>query len=132
MVPEISPLTPPPGDVCDGHVLFLAIGDAVGGFRGEAEERLDRLAGAVAGAGFEEMAEQDEHGDDGGGFEVEARGVAQSDALELAGQNRCERFASLEERESKARRAAIDGQDRKRLALRVHDFGVGGQLPWAS
>ena len=62
---------------------------------------------------------------------VRQPGVGQSDSLELAGQNLCERFARLEERESKARRAAIDGQDRKRLAACLHDFGVSGSLRWA-
>ena len=55
-------------------------------------------------------------------------GVGQSDALELAGQNLRERFVRLEQRESKARRAAVDRQYRKRLAACLHGFGVGGKL----
>jgi hypothetical protein len=38
-------------------------------------------------------------------------GVGQSDALELPDQNPWERFDRIEERESKARRTAVDGQD---------------------
>src|SRR2546426_11813945 len=38
-------------------------------------------------------------------------GVRQTDAVKLAHHNLCDRFAHSEERESKARRTAIDGQD---------------------
>ena len=59
-------------ELLDGDFFFLAVGEAVGGFCGESEQGLDCLAGAAAGAGFQQLSEENEHGDDGGGFEVEA------------------------------------------------------------
>ena len=55
-------------------------------------------------------------------------GVGKSDALELSDQNLWERFESIKERESKARRTAIDGQDGVhgfRFQLRISFYGQG-------
>ena len=57
------------------HVFVASGRDAAGGLRREAEQRLDRAAGALTGAEFEHLAQQHQHGDDRGGLEVE-RGFA--------------------------------------------------------
>ncbi len=58
-------------ELIDRNVLFLAVSQAVGGLGGEIEERLDGLAGAVAGLRLEELAQQDQDRDHGRGLKVE-------------------------------------------------------------
>ena len=54
----------------------MSFSDAVGvdqarGLRAQIEQGADGGAGAAAGAEFQDLAEQDECGDGGGGFEVD-------------------------------------------------------------
>ncbi len=52
-------------------IALAAVGeDDAGGLGREAEEGADRVAGAGAGAKLEDLPEQDQRGDDGGGLEV--------------------------------------------------------------
>jgi hypothetical protein len=55
------------------HVFVASRRDAAGGFWREAEQRFDSAAGALAGAQFQHLAEQHEHGDDGSRFKVNRR-----------------------------------------------------------
>jgi hypothetical protein len=45
--------------------------DNTGGFRRQLEQRLDRSGRRLAGAELQNLAKQDEHGDNGGGLEVD-------------------------------------------------------------
>ena len=45
--------------------------DAPRGLRREVEQRADRAGGLLARAQFEHLAEQHQHGDDGGGLEID-------------------------------------------------------------
>jgi len=59
-------------DAVDGHVVLgAAVTEAARGLRGEGEQGADRGAGAAPGAELEDLAEEDEGGDDGGRLEVE-------------------------------------------------------------
>jgi len=53
-------------DAVDGHVVLgAAVTEAARGLRGEGEQGADRGAGAAPGAELEDLAEEDEGGDDG-------------------------------------------------------------------
>ena len=63
-------------DLVEGDVLFGAVvADAARGLGGEVEQGLDGAGGRLAGAELEDLAEQDEGGDDGGGLEVHVDGA---------------------------------------------------------
>ena len=62
----------PTATCSSGDVLVRPVGaDASGGLRRKVEQRADRPAGPVTGAQFEHLAEQDQHGDDGRGLEID-------------------------------------------------------------
>ena len=58
------------------HVGFRSVGaDAARLLRRQIEQRADGAAGARAGAEFQHLAEQHQHDDHGGGFEIDADGA---------------------------------------------------------
>jgi hypothetical protein len=65
-----------------GDLLVRAVrAEAAGGLRGEVEQRPDGAAGPLAGAQFEHLPEEHEHGDHRGGLEVDRhRAVHASEA----------------------------------------------------
>ena len=56
--------------ICDLLVGAVVV-DAPRGLRREVEQRLDRAGGRLAGAQLQHLAEQHQHRDDGGGFEID-------------------------------------------------------------
>lgn len=58
-------------DGIEWHILAAMRRDAAGRFRREAQQCFDCAAGPLTRTQFEHLAEQDEHGDDGGGLEIE-------------------------------------------------------------
>ena len=52
-------------------VVGAVIADAAGGLRRQFEQRPDRAGCRLAGAQFQHLAKQHEHGDHGGGFEID-------------------------------------------------------------
>jgi hypothetical protein len=58
------------GDVSFGNLASGSVHNQTRGLRTEVEESADGGTGAAAGAEFHDLAEQDERGDGGGGFEV--------------------------------------------------------------
>ena len=59
-------------------VVGAVVADATRGFRRQFEQRLDRAGRRLAGAQLQHLAEQDEHGDDGGGLEIDRNRAAMS------------------------------------------------------
>ncbi len=60
-------------DSAEFDVVFGAVrGDAARGLWGQSEQSGERAAGSAAGFQLQHLAEQHQHGDDGGGFKVEA------------------------------------------------------------
>ena len=58
-------------DGVERHHLVAVLGDAERGLRREIEQRADRARGLLAGAQLQHLAEQHQHGDDGGRFEID-------------------------------------------------------------
>ena len=63
-------------DLIERHFFLAAVGaNAPRGLRREIEQRADGAAGRLARAQFQHLAEQDQHGDDGGRFEIDRDGA---------------------------------------------------------
>ena len=52
-------------------MIGAVVADAARGLRRELQQRLDRARRGFARAQFQHLAEQDQHGDDGGRFEID-------------------------------------------------------------
>ena len=66
-------------DLVEGDLLLGAVGcEPVRGLRGQVEQRLDGTRGLFPGAQLQDLAEQDQGGDDGGGLEVHVDGPSMS------------------------------------------------------
>ena len=63
-------------DGVEGDLFVVAVGgDAAGGLGAEIEQGFDGAGGLLAGAQLQDLPQQDQGGDDGGGFEVDVDGA---------------------------------------------------------
>ena len=74
-------------------LVGAVVADAARGLRRELEQRLDRARRRLAGAQFQHLAEQHEHGDDGGGLEIDRdrAAMAAEGRREDSGRDACRR-----------------------------------------